>query len=182
MARPAPRAHRFGAYVKQLRELRDEPSLAAVTTQMAALVGVRRHPSALFKCEEEGRVPGLDLLRGMSAVYRVPIVVLIDKLLDELRVAPINWRAELDGYEQKAGSGSAGAHVAPPALSTEVDSIISLVGELVVTGERLKQIAEAVFGRHVATAGHLQPVRPQRYSAARRGHPRARRRRKDNPE
>lgn len=96
MAKAAPKVPAFGAYLRQQRGSR---SRERIVRQMAG-VNVVRQQSALAKAETEGRVPAVDLLRGLNAVYRIPFEKLVDKVLQELGVTPVKWRvAERDAPE-----------------------------------------------------------------------------------
>jgi hypothetical protein len=53
-------------------------------------VGVERVSSALFHYEA-GRIPPVDALRGLSFVLRLPFEDLIDRICEELSLAPVKW-------------------------------------------------------------------------------------------
>jgi hypothetical protein len=86
MAKDATLVPAFGAFIK---ERRGERSLEAVSTQMRA-VGIERVNSALYRYEA-GRLPPVDVLRGLSFALRVPFEELVDRLLKELGVVPVKW-------------------------------------------------------------------------------------------
>lgn len=96
MAQKAPKVPAFGAYLQQQRGDRSRESIVRQMTH----ANVQRDQSALAKAETEGRLPAVDLLRGVNLVYKVPFEELVDQVLAELRVTPVRWRiAQSDAAE-----------------------------------------------------------------------------------
>lgn len=87
MAKGDPRVPRFARFLRERRGVR---SRQAIVNQMAS-VGVKRGGSALEKIESLGRIPQVHVLRGLAAVYRIPFERLVDQVLEELGVAPVEW-------------------------------------------------------------------------------------------
>lgn len=86
MPKDVARVPKFGAFVKRRR---GDRSLQAIANQMNA-IGVERAQSSLFRYEE-GRIPSVDVLRGLSFALRVPFEDLVDMVLDELGIAAVPW-------------------------------------------------------------------------------------------
>lgn len=88
MGKQARRVPKFGAFLKKKR---GERSLQSVVNQLKP-VGVSIATTALFKYEDEGRVPPTDVVRGFAIAYDTPLTELVDRLLAELHVKPVDWR------------------------------------------------------------------------------------------
>lgn len=112
MTKPAQRAPRFGAF---LAETRGDRSRQSVVTQLRKF-GVELDQSTLSKYEEEGRVPPLVVLRGLSLVYAQSFTRMLDRLIREQDGRPVNWAEDAgagtpntraqSSFEITSGAGS----------------------------------------------------------------------------
>lgn len=105
MGKQARRVQKFGAFLKKKRGGR---SLQSVVNRLKP-IGVQIAATALFKYEDEGRVPPTDVLRGFAVVYDTPLTELVDRLLAELHVKPVDWHETVSTVNQ--GGKVGGTHV-----------------------------------------------------------------------
>src|SRR6266545_5538333 len=145
MSKEAPRVPEFGVY---LRRCRGERSLEALSQQMRA-IGVDRVNSALFHYEA-GRVPPVDVIRGLSFALRVPFEELIDRVLRELRIAPISWAEPIVQKESNLPDDAlavARAYAASqePHVKAATRALLQLDREIKQTGvaSRLNEVSGA---------------------------------------
>lgn len=87
MAKPAVRVPQFAAFIREQRAGRP---FQQIVNRMKA-VNVHVGHTALWKLEDEARVPSLYVLRGLSYAYGVSFEALAGRVLDELGAASVAW-------------------------------------------------------------------------------------------
>jgi hypothetical protein len=123
MRKEPPRVPAFAAF---LREKRGKRSRESVVTQLQS-VGVHIRGGTLHRYEDEARLPSIDVLRGLSAVYRVPFEEVVDRVLRELEVKTVPWGDQLAQEFPAEAIEVASAYVsAPEHVQSGIRSLLQL--------------------------------------------------------
>lgn len=120
------RVPKFAQFIKQRRGKRSLQFVAARLKE----VGVRSGSTALFKYEDEGRIPPIDVIRGLAAVYGVAVAEMLDRLFSELGVQGVDWWIDLPRHTAEALSGSQrGGSVVPASAQARIRELEREISE-----------------------------------------------------